>query len=76
MQEIRYDGTEKLTPNADLEKVRRAIEDSENREVRVHKPGSIIDTVADGHRKKFRVEDDGSLTRVHLKTLVPLDDSP
>jgi len=76
MQEMRRDGTELLTAAANLDQIKAALENRQNREVRLHMPGSIIDTMADGHRKKFRVEDDGSLTRVHLKTLVPLDDSP
>jgi hypothetical protein len=72
MQEMRHDGTEKLTANATWEQLKRAIEDDRNRAVFVHKPGSIITTMHGGHQKKFRVEEDGTLTRLHLKTLEPL----
>jgi hypothetical protein len=72
MQERRYDGTEQLTANAEMADMLRALNDPRNKSVEMHKPGSIIDTMDGGHRKKFRVEDDGSLTRVHLETLEPL----
>jgi carbon monoxide dehydrogenase subunit G len=72
MQEMRRDGSERLTAKATVEQLHRAMQDPDNREIRLHFPGSIITTRKGNKSAKFRVEEDGSLTRVHWKTLAPM----
>jgi hypothetical protein len=42
MQEFRYDGSEKLTEEATLEKVEKALEDARNKTVALHKEGTTF----------------------------------
>lgn len=63
MQEIRSDGTEKLTQVDEKEipaRVRKMLSDKDVVSVRIHKPGAVFTSQADG--KKYRVLDDGRLT--------------
>ncbi len=42
MQEIRHDGTEKLTDDSTMEMFGAALADKRNRSVAMHKPGTLI----------------------------------
>ena len=61
MQEHRYDGTDELTPNANMKDVERALADTKNKSVTLHKTGSII-TRSDG--SQYEVWTDGSLRKI------------
>ena len=58
MQEIRYDGTEKITENAGKEEILKAVQDLGNKTVLIHKPGSVITNIKG---VKFTVGGDGKL---------------
>ena len=53
MQEHRYEGPDKLTPNVDMPQVEAAMRDPRNRAITLHKAGSII-TLDDGSRYEVR----------------------
>lgn len=62
MQERRYDGSEKLTPSADMEQLLKAIEDPDNASVTMHKPGAEF--IGNGHR--WKVLPDGKLKKLSI----------
>ena len=64
MEERRYDGSQHLTDNPDVEEIKRALADAENRSVRLHRAGEIIE----GPKGKvYQVQQDGSWRRIdHL----------
>lgn len=66
MQEIRYDGTDALTARATAADIQRALADDRNARVVLHRPGSTFERWEGGVRKRYRVEDDGSLQRLTL----------
>ena len=57
MEEQKFDGTDKLTDNARLEDVFKALDDKVNKMVALHKPGSVIKS-KDG--KFYRVDKNGA----------------
>lgn len=66
MQEIRDDGTERLTANVTREQYERALHDPHTRTVALHKPGAVFDSWAGRTRRRYRVEEDGTLQRLTL----------
>lgn len=66
MQEIRYDGTEHLTPNVSRDQVERALADVRNASIALHKPGAVFDSWQGRVRKRYRVDADGTLQRLTL----------
>ena len=64
MQEHRYDGTDVITPNADIKKLEEALEKELNKAVTMHKPGSII-THMDG--AQYVVQKNGSVRKIKGK---------
>ena len=60
MQEIRYDGTEKITENVTQHEIIRAINNKDNKQVIIHKDGSVIKTQ---EGREYTVSKDG---RLHL----------
>ena len=52
--------------------IKRLVRDPKNNKIRVGMAGQYIDRTERGHQKKYLVNEDGSLTRVHLTTLQPL----
>ena len=59
MQEIRYDGSERLTKEVTSDDIERALADAQNRTVAVHKPGATFESQG----KKYKVLADGTLAR-------------
>lgn len=61
MQEIRDDGTQKLTDSAGLNDFRKALNDERNRSVAMHKPGTLI---AQPSGDQYLVDETGSWRRI------------
>jgi hypothetical protein len=56
MQEIRKDGTEKITKNVKQEQIFEALKNPENKTIIIHKEGSVMKTV---EGKEFTLGKDG-----------------
>jgi hypothetical protein len=54
--------------------IKKLVQDPKNNKIRVGMAGQYIDRTIRGHQKKYLVNEDGSLTRVHLITLQPLNE--
>lgn len=62
MQEVRHDGSERLTPNATAEMLNRALRDKNNASVAMHKPGATFRS--EGYQ--CRVLTSGEIERVEV----------
>ena len=59
MQEVRYNGSEKLTEDASRKQLDEALADERNATVAIHKPGAVFKS----RGKTYQVTDEGKLKR-------------